>query len=117
MSVIIIKVARISPIKAKPVKSILRSDLVLDCIYIPRIFIELEGCRIWYCGDNVHDIRNAGLFIFGVTLVAFAFYSLYFGLRRSGIRSKLNGVIAFLCLGSVGIVVIGLAMQLWGRKC
>ena len=65
----------------------------------------------------MHDIRNAGLLIFGVTLLAFAVYSLYYAFMRSGIRSKLNGVIGFLCLGSVGIAVISLAMQLWGRKC
>jgi hypothetical protein len=27
---------------------------------------------IWYCEDSVHDIRNAGLFIFGVIILAFA---------------------------------------------
>jgi hypothetical protein len=65
----------------------------------------------------VHDIRNAGLLIFGVTILALAIYSLYYALRGSDMKSKLSGFTGFLCLGFVGIVVIGLAMQLWGRKC
>jgi hypothetical protein len=65
----------------------------------------------------VHDIRNAGLFIFGFAVLAFAIYSLYCALRGSDTKSKLSGFTGFLCLGSVGIVVIGLALQLWGRKC
>ena len=63
----------------------------------------------------MHDIRNAGLFIFGVSLLALAFYSLYYGLKGS--RSRLSGLIGFVCLGFVAVVVIGLSMQLWGRKC
>jgi hypothetical protein len=65
----------------------------------------------------VHNIRNSGLFIFGVTILAFAIYSLYYALRGSDMKSKLNGLMGFLCLGFVAIAVIGLAMQLWGRKC
>ena len=65
----------------------------------------------------MHDIRNAGLFIFGFTILAFAIYSLYYALRGSDMKSKLSGLTGFLCLGFVGIAVIGLAMQLWGRKC
>ena len=65
----------------------------------------------------MHDIRNAGLFIFGVTILALAIHSLYYALRGADMKSKINGLIGFLCLGLVGITVIGLAMQLWGRKC
>jgi predicted PurR-regulated permease PerM len=65
----------------------------------------------------VHDIRNAGLFIFGAAILAYAIYSLYSALRRSDMKSRVRGLMGFLCLGFVGIVVIGLAMQLWGRKC
>ena len=65
----------------------------------------------------MHDIRNAGLFIFGAAILAFAIYSLYSALRRSDMKSRVSGLMGFLCLGFVGIVVIGLAMQLWGRKC
>jgi hypothetical protein len=67
--------------------------------------------------DMVHDIRNAGLFIFGFAVLAFAVYSLYCALRGSDMKSRLGGLMGSLCLGSVGIAVIGLAMQLWGRKC
>ena len=67
--------------------------------------------------DLNHALRNAGLFIFGVTILALAIYSLYYALRGSDMKSKINGLIGFLCLGFVGITVIGLAMQLWGRKC
>ena len=65
----------------------------------------------------MHDIRNAGLLIFGVTILALAIYSLYYAFRGADMKSKLSGLMGFLCLGLVGITVIGLAMQLWGRKC
>lgn len=50
-------------------------------------------------------------------ILAYAIYSLYSALRRSDMKSRVSGLMGFLCLGFVGIVVIGLAMQLWGRKC
>jgi hypothetical protein len=65
----------------------------------------------------VHDIRNAGLLIFGFTILTLALYSLYYALRESDMKSRINGLVGFLCFGFVGIIVIGLAMQLWGRKC
>jgi len=57
------------------------------------------------------------LLIFGFTILAFAISSLYYALRGADMRSKHNGLIGFSYLGFVRIAVIGLAMQLWGRKC
>jgi hypothetical protein len=63
------------------------------------------------------DIRTDGLFLFGLLLLALAFYSLHGVFKAPNFKGKIDGFMGFSSLVLAAIVVFFLGFQSFYKKC